>query len=277
MSDALAGVKKAGENLAGAAESNIPSDYIQYTNYNKIAGQIDQLYSRTYFQGNAFYPTVLCYANGTNNTDKVPLSLLDEKKFKDIKSIEDYLKAETESIQVQTFLSSGDLALFNKINLPSLASIPLQKNKSVLKSDNGGNRASSDTVNLTFLWDRESTVLSFIDNWRQEWYINTDRQRILQPLDIGKNPPEGYFGLCYCAIDNIGNITPVGHLSCFGLIPKLVEFDPKDIGPMSTPSGLAKITVHCIYSFITYVYEGYKINDTDGKREDSLKRIFLGS
>lgn len=256
-------------------ESNPPSDYIQYTDYNRIAGQVDQLYSRTYFQANSFYPTVLCYANGKNDTNNVPLSLLDEKSFK-FDSIEAYLAAEATNTEKQFYLPSGDLALFNSIDLPGLASIPLQKTKSVLKSDNGGNRSSSDTVKLSFLWDRESTALSFIDNWRQTWYVNTDRQRILQPLTIGHNPPEGYFGLCYCAIDNIGNITPVGHLSCFGLIPKSVEFDPKNVGPMYSPSGLAKITVHCIYSFITYIYKGYEFND-QGQKVEKLKRIFLGS
>lgn len=251
------------------------SSHIGYLDYNIITRQINQLYSRTYFQGNAFYPTVLCYANGDSGEDKVPLSLLDEESFK-FDNVEGYLKAESESLMNQTCLNTNDLALFRDIGFPNLTNIPLQKTKSVLKSDNGGNRSSSDTVKLSFLWDRENTALSFIDDWRKAWYVNTDRQRILQPLTIGSNPPEGYFGLCYCSIDEYGRITPIGHLSCFGLIPKQVEFDPKNVGPMSTPSGLAKITVDCIYSFITYVYKGYVINK-EGKKVEKLKRIFLGS
>lgn len=252
---------------ADTAGRETNSNHIGYLDYNIITRQINQLYSRTYFQGNAFYPTVLCYANGKNVSEKVPLSLLDEKNFK-FDSIEAYLAEEAKNLENQNCLDTNDLALFRDISFPNLTNIPLQKTKSVLKSDNGGNRTSSDTVKLSFLWDRENTALSFIDDWRKAWYVNTDRQRILQPLTIGHNPPEGYFGLCYCSIDEYGRITPIGHLSCFGLIPKQVEFDPKNVGPMSTPSGLAKISVDCIYSFMTYVYPvGNK----------KLKRIFLGS
>lgn len=255
--------------------------------FNEIQKRVDALADTKWFQANACYPVCFFYTKSATSTAEFSvdqflkfhtnINVTKKLKGKELftsnetdfsavikapKTLTDYLIIETNHL-MKTGLAADDEVLrqFSKVSGLKSPTVPLSKNNGALAAskDDSGKDA---TINLEFLCDRELKTLTYLQAWESKW-IHHDFQKksFLDKADTndtkGSNDDasggEGYLGVLNCSIDINGNITPLSHLSLFGLIPKNIEL-PGELGPQVSSNSLPKIVVKCTYSNAILVY-----------------------
>lgn len=261
-------------------------------NFNTIQGRVDALADTKWFQPNACYPVCFFYTKSAISTSDFSIdnflefhTNISEKKgsiFKSNteeinkvaapKSLKDYLNIELSKFSSAGVTAKDDvLRQFSKISGLKALNVPLSKNGGVLtatKEDSG----KDATVNLEFLCDRELKALAFLQAWQSKWYhqdyqkkgfldktddndiANEETSARIEKYDTSGG--EGFLGILNCYVDVNGNVTPLSHLSLFGLIPKNIEI-PGELGPQVSTNSLPKIIVKCTYSNAILVYPNY--------------------
>lgn len=266
-------------------------------NFAEIQKRVDNLYDTKWYQPNACYPVCFFYTDSEisskdftidkflkfhTNVDKA-VTLTNESKHVLVlnsntqiidtvpapKNLTEYLNIELSKI-ADTGVTAGDDVLRNFSKVTGLKSPTMAVSKKdgtiATSKDESGKDA---TVNLEFLCDRELKTLSFLQAWESRW-VHRDYQKkaFLDKTDnteksiVGGSDGggEGFLGILNCSIDVNGNITPLSHLSLFGLIPKNIEI-PSEFGPQAGSNSMPKITVKCTYSNAVLVYPSH-----DGKK-----------
>lgn len=260
-------------------------------NFAAIQKRVDDLYATKWMQPNACYPVCLFYTESEISSSEFSIDKflkfhtnvdraisLKNDKGKDVlvfnsnsqkidiveapKNLTEYLNIELSKI-ANTGVTAGDDVLRNFSRVTGLKSptMPIAKKDGTISAskDESGKDA---TVNLEFLCDRELKTLSYLQAWESRW-VHRDYQKQAF-LDKSDNDTvsskggggEGFLGILNCSIDIDGKITPLSHLSLFGLIPKNIEI-PNELGPQAGTNSMPKITVKCTYSNAVLVYPSH--------------------
>lgn len=258
-------------------------------NFAAIQKRIDDLYDTKWFQPNACYPVCFFYTDSEISSSAFSIDKflkfhtnvdsavnLKNAKGRNVlvfnsntqivdmvvapKNLTEYLNIELSKI-ANTGVKAGDDVLRNFSRVTGLKSPTMAVSKKdgtiAASKDESGKDA---TINLEFLCDRELKTLSFLQAWESRW-IHRDYQKkaFLDKSDNDKDGGgggEGFLGILNCSIDVNGNITPLSHLSLFGLIPKNIEL-PSELGPQAGSNSMPKITVKCTYSNAVLVYPSH--------------------